>query len=242
MPRLIATFFLSILFLFNGDFVMAAEKNSALSPRQQLIIPIAAFTANGDVAGLKGALAAGLDGGLSVNEIKEILTQMYAYAGFPRSLTALATFMDLTGERAKQGIKDVQGSEPKKLPANADRKRIGTEIQTALVGQPVRGELFEFAPAIDQFLKEHLFCDIFYRGILNEQERELATIAALAALPAEAQLAAHLAISRNVGVTPGQLQDYVSVMQEKVGSGPGAVAEKMVKANLEKNPPVKKDN
>lgn len=218
---------------------MAANNSSKLSNKQQLIIPIAAFTANGDVPNLRKALAAGLDGGLSVNAIKEILTQMYAYTGFPRSLTALAAFMDLTKERAKNGIKDEQGPEPKKLPADADRNKIGTDIQTALVGAPVKGELFEFAPAIDQFLKEHLFCDIFYRDILTDQERELATIAALAALPAEAQLAAHLAISRNVGISPEQLQDYVLVMKEKVGAGPGAVAEKMVKANLEKDPPVK---
>lgn len=221
---------------------MAAENGSNLSSRQKLIIPIAAFTANGDVQGLAKALAAGLDGGLNINEIKEILTQMYAYTGFPRSLTALATFMNVAKERAKNGIKDEQGPDPRKLPTDADRNRIGTDIQTALVGQPVKGELFEFAPAIDQFLKEHLFCDIFYRGILNDQERELATIAALAALPAEAQLAAHLDISRNVGITPDQLKDYVIVMREEVGPGPSELAGKMVKANLEKNPPAGRGN
>lgn len=218
---------------------MAATMSSSLSQKQELIIPIAAFAANGDTVGLKKALAAGLDGDLSISDIKEILTQMYAYCGFPRSLTALSVFMDLVGEREKNGIRDNPGNPPRQLPPDADRNRIGTDIQTALVGQPVKGPLFDFAPAIDQFLKEHLFCDIFYRGVLNEQERELATIAALAALPAEAQLAAHLAISRNVGVSPEQLQDYVIVMREKVGQEAGATAAKMVRENLEKSPPAK---
>jgi hypothetical protein len=40
-------------------------------------IPIAAFTANGDLEKLRTALSAGLDAGLTVNEIKEILVQMY---------------------------------------------------------------------------------------------------------------------------------------------------------------------
>ncbi|KJS29540.1 MAG: hypothetical protein VR64_20520 [Desulfatitalea sp. BRH_c12] len=40
------------------------------------------------------ALNQGLDAGLTVNEIKEILVQLYAYAGFPRSLNAIGTFMD----------------------------------------------------------------------------------------------------------------------------------------------------
>ena len=59
-----------------------------LNAKQQAIIPVAAFTANGDIDKLKPALNAGLDAGMTVNKIKEVLVQMYAYAGFPRSLNA----------------------------------------------------------------------------------------------------------------------------------------------------------
>ncbi|MEH1893217.1 MAG: cupin domain-containing protein [Nostoc sp.] len=58
----------------------------ALSAKQRSIIPIAAFTASGDQQKLKTALTEGLEADLTVNETKEILVQMYAYAGFPRSL------------------------------------------------------------------------------------------------------------------------------------------------------------
>lgn len=227
--------FIFLIFILNGDSVMAA-RNSNLTSRQELIIPIAAFTANGDVVNLKKALEAGLNGGLSINDIKEILTHMYAYAGFPRSITATGVFMDLLNDRIKNGVRDEKGVEPNTIPGNLDKNKVGTEIQTKLVGGPVKGPLFEFSPAIDQFLKEHLFCDIFYRGVLTNQEREIATIAALAALPAEAQLAAHLNISRNTGVSPEQLKEYVVIMKEKVGENQGAVAEKMVRENLDKNP------
>ena len=54
------------------------DPNQALSAKQRSIIPIAAFTANGDMEKLKSALNDGLDAGLTVNEIKEILVQMYA--------------------------------------------------------------------------------------------------------------------------------------------------------------------
>ena len=65
------------------------DAHQALNAKQQSIIPTAAFTANGDLERLRTALHEGLDAGLTVNEIKEILVQMYAYAGFPRSLNGI---------------------------------------------------------------------------------------------------------------------------------------------------------
>ena len=50
-----------------------------MNAKQQKIVTIAAFTAKGDLQKLKTALNEGLDAGLTVNEIKEILVQMYAY-------------------------------------------------------------------------------------------------------------------------------------------------------------------
>ncbi len=62
--------------------------SETLSVRQRAIIPIAAFAAAGDMPKLRNALEQGLESGLTVSEIKEVLVQLYAYAGFPRSLNA----------------------------------------------------------------------------------------------------------------------------------------------------------
>ena len=67
-----------------------ASRAAALTPGDQSLIPIAAFTASGNTERLKGALEDGLKNGLTINEIKDELVQMYAYTGFPRSLTALS--------------------------------------------------------------------------------------------------------------------------------------------------------
>lgn len=224
-----------------GGVVMAQAKdtNETLSPAQQAIIPIAAFTANGDTKKLAEALNAGLDNGLSVNAIKEILVQMYAYTGFPRSLTALNTFMDVLKERKDRGITDPEGQTPEKFPLNADRRTIGAKNQTELVGRPVAGPVYEFCPAIDAFLKEHLFCDIFSRGVLTTQERELATVAALAALPAEAQLASHLRVCLHNGLTPAQLRNYVDVLSEKVGKSQAELASGLLEKILKNTNPQK---
>lgn len=189
-----------------------------LSTKERAIIPIAAFTAGGDLDKLKASLEAGLDAGLTVNEIKEILVQMYAYAGFPRSLNGLGTFMAVMEARKNKGIKDETGKEAAPLPTDKSRLEFGTENQTQLVGQPVTGALFDFAPAIDQYLKAHLFGDIFQRDVLDWSQRELATIAALANIKGvNSQLQAHFAISLNNNITPEQLYDFVSVLDLACG-------------------------
>ena len=50
---------------------------------------IACNEAKGNLAALEPAIQSGLDAGLTVNQIKEALSQLYAYTGFPRSLNAL---------------------------------------------------------------------------------------------------------------------------------------------------------
>jgi alkylhydroperoxidase/carboxymuconolactone decarboxylase family protein YurZ len=47
--------------------------------------------ARGDQSSLAIAIGAGLEAGLTANQIKEALSQLYAYTGFPRSLNALGT-------------------------------------------------------------------------------------------------------------------------------------------------------
>ncbi len=199
--------------VFTKGLAMEAEP---LSAKQQAIIPIASCTASGDIARLKHALAAGLDAGLTVNEIKEIVVQLYAYAGFPRSLNALAAFTETLDARRQQGIADVSGEEAGPFPRGGKTAlELGTETQTALVGAPVRGGLMDFAPAADQFLKAHLFGDIFGRDNLDWQSREIATVAALASMPGvESQLRSHINISMNIGITPAQLKALATELGE----------------------------
>ncbi len=191
---------------------------NALNPKEEKIVAIAMYTSRGDMANLKTALNAGLDAGVSVNEIKEILVQLYAYCGFPRSLNALANFMTVVQERQSSGIQDAVGALPGPRPKGSSLD-YGTANQTKLCGAPVKGALFDFAPAIDEYLKAHLFGDIFARDNLDWRTRELATIAALAALPgAESQLKAHIGIGKNNGITDTQVAAILETVQSNTVS------------------------
>ena len=209
---------------------------AGLTPRQEAIVVISAFTAAGDMDRLKPALHEGLDRGLTVNEIKEILVQLYAYAGFPRSLNAIAAFMTVMDERAARGIKDVMGPESGPPPANWNRDEYGARMRARMVGRediPPPSGYQVFVPTIDKFLKEHLFADIFARDVLDLVSRELATAAALANLPGlEAQLRVHMTGALNFGLDEAGLRGFARVMGERVGAEAGKRAEGRLEAAL----------
>lgn len=189
--------------------------SATLSARQQAIPLIGALMASSKMPQLNAALNQGLDAGLTINESKEILVQLYAYSGFPRSLNALTELMKVVEARKARGIHDAEGKGPGPIPVGEELRRVGTANQTRISGAPVQGPLFDFAPVINQFLQSHLFGDIFARDNLDWQSRELATVGALAATPGvEAQLLSHMRASLRVGLTSGQLRQLVQVLRE----------------------------
>lgn len=92
-----------LMFLFP---LLQAENSPAkgLDGRQQSMVLVSAYTARGDLDRLRPALDQALDAGLSINEIKEVLTHLYAYIGFPRSLNGLQVFMEVLEQRRARGI------------------------------------------------------------------------------------------------------------------------------------------
>ncbi|UVL32555.1 carboxymuconolactone decarboxylase family protein [Pseudomonas sp. B21-041] len=188
----------------------------ALSGKQQTIPLIAAFMATSDMRNLNSALNQALDAGLTISETREILVQLYAYVGFPRSLNALNELMTVVQVRKQRGIEDAPGREPgRAIPVGDELLASGTANQTKISGAPVKGPVFEFAPVINQFLQTHLFGDIFERDNLDWQSRELATVGALAATPGvESQLRAHMAASLRVGLSAAQLAEVTELLKK----------------------------
>ena len=195
--------------------------NQALAAREQTIVAIASYAGKGDLEHLPLALAQGLDEGMTVNEIKEILIQAYAYCGFPRSLRAIQTFMKVLDSRKAQGINDTMGKEATVAKQAGNKYDRGAAILQTLSGinssHPKSG-YGAFAPAIDRFLKEHLFADIFERGLLTYRERELATVSFLAGVGGvEPMAAGHMGICLHLGITKEQLTALLNIVEINLG-------------------------
>jgi alkylhydroperoxidase/carboxymuconolactone decarboxylase family protein YurZ len=208
------------------------EKHHTLNQRQQCIVPIAAFTADGDIERLKPALNKGLDAGLTVNEIKEVLVHLYAYTGFPRSLNAMSAFMGVLQERKAKGIEDIVGKEASPVPSDLDRDAYGAKVRAKLAGleTDISGAEWQlFSPVMDTLLKEHLFADLFVRDVISHQDRELATISALANMTGtEGQLRFHLGAAMNTGLTESQMKDFISVLKTTVGKAQAESAQQIL--------------
>ena len=219
-----------LISLFTFGFTSAAGimKKESLTEKEQKIVMISAFTAGGNLEKLNKALNEGLDAGLTVNEIKEVLVHLYAYSGFPRSLNGLATFMEVLKDREARGIKDQAGKNSTPIPKDRDSVKYGTDVQTELVGMPVTGEIYNFAPDIDEYLKGHLFGDIFGRDILDYRTREIVTISALASMnDVNPQLAGHFNIGMNTGITKEEIEEIIVIFKKKINRKQADNAEKV---------------
>ena len=194
--------------------------NDSLTAQQQSLVTISALTAAGNMEQLQVQLAAGLHAGLTINEIKEALVQLYAYCGFPKSLNAINTFMAVLDERKVSGITDPEGRKIIVGNDTSNKYEQGRKVLETLtkIPQPKPAPGYgEFAPRVDVFLKEHLFADIFSSDVLGYLQRELVTISALAAMPGtETQLRSHIDIGRNLGVTSNQFAQLVLLIEKAV--------------------------
>ena len=176
---------------------MATVNSQTLTERQQGLAACACLMAQGDLERLEPAVRQALDKGVTINELKEAFSQLYAYTGFPRSLNALGVL----GKVLENADPAWQHGKPWTRPAEWDDARkayeLGVKNQTQLSGRPFD---YTFCPQDDYYLKSHLFGDIFAGDQLSAADREIVTVAALSGLVGVApQLAAHKQGAVNMG-------------------------------------------
>ena len=192
-----------------------------LTVHEQAIVAVASYTGKGDLEHLKPALTQALETGMTINEINEVLIHAYAYCGFPRSLRAIQTFMQVVDERKAAGINDPVGREASAVKDDRNRYERGRDVLAEISGTPAdapKAGYAIFAPTIERFLKEHLFTDLFERDLLTCRERELATVSILAGVSGvEPMAVGHMSICLHLGITPEQLSALLNIVEMNLG-------------------------
>ena len=182
----------------NGAMLASTQSSvSRLDQRSKGLAACACLMAQGDLERLEPAVMMALDNGVTINELKEAFSQLYAYTGFPRSLNALGVLNKVLENKQTSW----QEGKPWTRPAEWDDAKaayeLGKKNQTQLSG---RAFDYDFCPQDDYYLKSHLFGDIFAGDQLSHADREIVTVAALSGLEGVApQLAAHKRGAVNMG-------------------------------------------
>ncbi|MFA6224723.1 MAG: carboxymuconolactone decarboxylase family protein [Methanoregula sp.] len=152
---------------------------------------VAALTAMGTAAPqLRVHIHAALHVGCTPEEIREIIIQMSGYTGFPATLNAMGTLMEVLKETG-QTLSKVSvhaGSEGRHERGKEWLSRFAPDQERVL-----RETFDPINPDITRYVIEFWYGDIYAWGILPIRNRQVATIAALAAK----------------GTTPSQLRFHI---------------------------------
>ena len=213
---------------------------SALPERVLYLCTCVAWAAKGDLEQLATAIPQALDHGVTINEMKDAFAQLYAYAGFPRSLNALGVLEKIlnakmvndpygeadrsTGgrlEMVNEKMTKWSWGKPFVRPAvwddAAEVLRTGTAMQTRDEGGTPWD--YTFCPQADYYMKSHLFGDIYASDQLTPAERELVTVAALSAMDGVTpQFEGHKECAVFMGNTPEQVAELCRWLEKHIAS------------------------
>ena len=217
----------TLLGVFFGCGIVTSQTpkaEQAMDSKRQHITEVAALTGKGDLDKLKIVLIDGLNDGMAVSELKEVMVHAYAYCSFPRALRGLQTLVAVLDERKAKGIEDDWGRKASPITDTRSKYERGRDILVEISGIPADAPKADYAilaPEIEVFLKEHLFADLFERDVLTYAERELTTVAVIASLGkgVEPMLKGHMGIALNVGITPDELRSVLAIVEKNIGRG-----------------------
>lgn len=180
-----------------------------LTLKERQLVTVAALAALGHARPqLKFHIAGALNAGCSSTEIVELMLHLVVYAGFPAGLNGVFAAREVFDER---GIRHVPTPAATRQVTAADghRYRVGWEALRHIdghAGEQIIASLADLAPDLGRFIVEFGFGDIYTRPGLDLIQRELATVAMLAALGTAApQLRVHVDGLLNVGGSRDQL-------------------------------------
>lgn len=153
---------------------------------------------------LKAHAGAALNVGITPEELREVMYLTAPFIGFPKMLNAVGTVNEVFKERGISLPIEKQGT-----VMENNRHETGKMIQNRLypggIASAMEGLPADMGKHVERFLTDYFFGEIYSRGALDLQTRELLGYCVLTTLEAESQLQSHYHGNINVGNTPETL-------------------------------------
>ena len=179
-------------------------RTSNLTMKQREMITCITLATMQTLPQLKAHAGAALNVGVTPEELREVMYLTAPFIGFPKMLNAVATVNEVFKERGISLPLEKQGT-----VTEENRHETGKAIQDKLypggITSVMEGLPGYMGKDVEQFLTDYFFGEIYSRGALDLQTRELLGYCVLTTLEAESQLQSHYHGNINVGNTPETL-------------------------------------
>lgn len=182
---------------------------------------------------LKAHAGAALHVGVTPEELREVIYLTAPFIGFPKMLNAVATVNEVFKERGISLPLKKQGS-----VTEGNRHETGKAIQDKLypggISSVMENLPGDMGKEVESFLTDYFFGEIYSRGALDLQTRELLGYCVLITLEAESQLQSHYHGNINVGNTPETLTAAVIQCLPYIGFPAAIKALRIIKQEYDK--------
>jgi 4-carboxymuconolactone decarboxylase len=170
-----------------------------LSPRDRSLVTITVLIATGKPAQLAGHLGRALTNGVQPGEASGLLAHLAIYCGWPSAVSALEIYEQVYTAR-KVDTAALRTAAP----------RLAAPASDAARAKAVNDELGAVAPKFVQLTNDVVFEDLWRRSDLSARDRNLVTIAALAAMGDDEQLDPYLRRAIESGLTRAQITEALT--------------------------------
>ena len=188
-----------------------------ISRRDRSVIVISTLTALAREKELKQHVVGGLNHGLSVDEVDEIMVQLSVYIGLPFALSGSMIVDTAIAERDGTETRTTPRA-PAIVQSDEKRRAAGLDVLTTLLGDPNLDKKATEAMILDHqgdmgaLVMDYAFGDVWSRPQLSRRDRSLIVISALTAINMTHELEIHIGAGLNHGLTPSEIEEVMITM------------------------------
>ncbi len=186
-----------------------------LSRRDRSLIVITFLAVLGSDDELRIHLRGAVNHGVERHEIREVVNQVAGYAGYPLAFAATRIVDEVLAEL--DGVDRLPPKDPAPPVDDPDRWAAATDVMGTVFGgrastdpATARAGMVAALGGVGELAFDWGFGELWARSELSRRDRSMVTVAILAVLAREAELAIHVPAALNHGVTRVEVEEIMT--------------------------------